>query len=680
MSKELFRPLSLAQHFEPPDGYRGHFGWVCGYTADTVFLNDAAERFTGSTGASRAHAGEIILAVILDPRVPQLSLEHLPGVLHLPLRSDKERPFRLMHAKVALLGYRSEREESWLVRLLVSTGNWTRETLESNLDLVWVVDVPSEELRARPDRLARQACADVRAAADLLRFLREHFDERLLGGIRPGESPPTRTSRLQNLQSWTKQASEAAGGAKPRFVDNRHRSLLDQLPRLVQRQAGGTKRNYLAMGSGFFEKAEQHNYVPKVLRQIVTVLQENELLTTGNPEIDVFINPDACQAVADSVCMIKDAGWSVRAPGMPDCLSGRKLHAKFLFGGNHWNNSNNCNSPWVYVGSGNLTGPGFAKAMHRDYGNLEAGVVFEPEEKLYWYGGRDVSDACVVTNLLPLQWDHTFNESGKLDGGPEMPEPTEAFVAPPIAWVWWRDGFLQPHDENAAGYEILDENGRPCERDDRGWFCWNGAQPRQIRVRWAEGRQHRVAFVAVIDQHGRIAAGPLTTLELEDAWNRLASFPLPPDEEEVPDDAAEHVGRSGAPGAAPSKSQMAQYPIRAMMELIENIADKQTSILKWDWTTWCARLEQCLGQAASSEILARFRELKLNPISPLWQPPFRSDFAATDQTDEGKMYEAALRRIEAEWQVNQFARIGGNHDQGLPRLAESSQTSPTTGE
>src|SRR5215207_9116290 len=128
-----FKPCSLAQLFDPPDGYHGIFGWICGYSADAGFLEDAAERFSGLTKAQRAHQGRMVLAVMLDPGNPQILPSEVPGVLHLPVKSPKL-PFRLLHAKVAVLGF--QRPDGFLVRVIVTTGNWTRQTLEESLDLV----------------------------------------------------------------------------------------------------------------------------------------------------------------------------------------------------------------------------------------------------------------------------------------------------------------------------------------------------------------------------------------------------------------------------------------------------------------------------------------------------------------------------------------------------------------
>jgi len=538
------------------------------------------------------------------------------------------------------------------------------------------------DLGVRMDPQMRQGCADVRAAWSLFEFLRGHYDDRALSANRQDGRAALWNSRLADLNQWIAQASACVGKARPRFFDNREHSLLEQLPKMVKRQASPTRRNYLAMGSGFFENSQDRKPVPEVLEKIVSSLQQHDLLTTGDPEIDVFVNPDACQAVANSLTWMNDMGWTVRQPAQAECFRGapRSLHAKFLFSANQ-GSSNNCNSPWVYLGSGNLTGPGFDNRMSANGGNLEAGVVFEPGE-LYWYRKSYVGDQSLVTNLLPLRWDDqsVLNDSpSALQPGPEMPMAVALFTAAPIAWVWWIQGCLQPNDSNASEYEILDDNGRPCERDERQFFRWpSPKQPMQVRARWKHEGKEWEALVPVIDEHGRIAAAPLLALEVDDAWSQLASFPMPPDEEEIPDDAGEMIPPAGA-SAGPSESRAAKYPVRSIMELIENIADKQSSLLKFDWGTWCARLEQCLGQAANSEIVKKFRELGLNPLSPLWHAPFRPAFAATSASPEGERYESALSGIEEKWQVADLPRIGGNHEPGIPRMGGGGQVAETSG-
>ena len=105
-------------------------------------------------------------------------------------------------------------------------------------------------------------------------------------------------------------------------------------------------------------------------------------------------------------------------------------------------------------------------------------------------------------------------------------------------------------------------------------------------------------------------------------------------------------------------SLKANYPVRQMMQLVENIAAKQISVSKADWVTWCTRLEQCLIQAAGSKVLEEFLHLNLNPLSPLWHSPFRPAFASNTETAEGLRYESVLKRVEAAWNVAGLSRFG----------------------
>ena len=97
------------------------------------------------------------------------------------------------------------------------------------------------------------------------------------------------------------------------------------------------------------------------------------------------------------------------------------------------------------------------------------------------------------------------------------------------------------------------------------------------------------------------------------------------------------------------------------MELIENIADKQTHLSIMDWTAWCTRLEQCLLQAAESQVLEAFVRLQLNPISPLWHIPFRPTFAENSGSGQGLRYEAVLRRVEHAWGVGSLDNLGARN-------------------
>ncbi|CAJ0893556.1 phospholipase D-like domain-containing protein [Ralstonia flatus] len=648
---------SLARHFDAPEHFVGHFGWLCGYSADALFLNDAAERFTGLTSAQRAHQGQVSLAVALDPGNPQISLLDAPGVAHLPIKDFSKKPFRLLHAKVALLGFRHQHDrERWCLRLIVSTGNWTRQTLEESLDLAWRIDVTSDALNELDDQTQR-CCADLKAAYGLITWIHNLFDGRLLEAA-------SSTGRREQVDAWIALCSKKASG-QPRVFDSRKASLLAQLPAKIAACSSVVARNYLAMGSGFYEAAATLGAVPKVPQKVVDTLSEEALLTRS-PELDLYVNDAACQGVATSVKALNRQGFKIRKAVQPTAVFGadakRTLHAKFLFSANYRDNSSVCNSAWVYLGSGNLTNPGFASKMNASTGNLEAGVVFAPHP-LYWASGQGIQSWQVVTNLLPIQWDSEFgdDDQGLLSSGGDFELRDEPYLASPIAWLRWHerkegnelkaDGDLRDFSDVA----VLDAAGNECPKCQTG-FKWSAAQPRQVRLRWKSAEEEHEANIPVIDQYGRVAATELPKLDVVDAWWQLANFPMPPDDDE---DLGEERGNSplGLPGSAGRAAHSINYPIRQMMELVESIAAKQTEINEEDWVLWCNRLEQALNQASESPVIKAFHELRINPLSPLRAVPFRPFFAETSQSSGGRLYEDVLSRVEHAWVVEQLSEI-----------------------
>jgi len=663
MPEKMFKPLSLAQYFDAPDEFVGHFGWLCGYSGDAEFLNDAVERFTRQIDRQRAYAGNIALAVMLDPGNPQISCTVTPGILHLPIATRKK-PFNLLHAKIALLGFRHAiARQRWRLRMIVCTGNWTRETLEESLDLAWVIEISSDELTRGLDDAARQRCADFKAAWNLLDWLRGYFDCRALSAGSDDRQQPGK-----EFEEWIGIVSGKRGLPRPRFFDSRGGSLLAQLQEMINATGTGVARNYLGMGSGFYEAPGLGDAVPSVLADIVERLKEAGLLTR-TAEVDVFVNPNACQAVASAVSAIREHGWQVRRAGRPDYFRAeRALHAKFVFSANWRDNSNACNSAWLYLGSGNLTSAGFSQKMSKAGGNLEAGVVFTPE-RLLWSFEKNAEPYRLVTNVLPVQWDEEYDgTSGNLRAGSEMLVREETFIAAPVAYLKWcperveRGGWLTVPDQETEPFEVLDSEGAICRWDEEKRIWWPDRQPREVRIQWRADSQHHHAIVPVLDEFGRLAATKLGSLGIEEAWLQLASFPMPPDEDDLPDDDGPIANDIAALRAQTVRTGDSEYPVRQMMQLIENIAVKQIAIGAADWTTWCIRLEQTLTQAKENDVLQLFQGLALNPLSPLRHPPFRPEYAETSGSTEGNRYEGVLRRIETAWELVGLDQLEGSRE------------------
>ena len=320
------------------------------------------------------------------------------------------------------------------------------------------------------------------------------------------------------------------------------------------------------------------------------------------------------------------------------------------------------------MGSGNLTRAGFSSKVSRKGGNLEAGVIFAPDG-LRWKYEKGMNLDTLVTNLLPMQWDSECSSGQKLEAGSSMQEREAQYIAAPVAWLDWRedlaDRYLKIPNGATDVFVVLDDSGAAHAADENGRVLWSGERPREVTLTWTnEDGDHKV-LVPVLDEFGRIAGTTLPKLALDQAWWQLSNFPLPPDEDDLLDDMGEteagvqlmkthHVNRATA---------ASNYPIRQMMELVENIADKQVQVDESDWIAWCTRLEQCLFQAAESPALEEFVKLKINPLSPLWDTPFRPKFAEDGSMTKGQYYEEVLRKVECAWAVTSLEKLGASHAQ-----------------
>jgi hypothetical protein len=650
-------PLSLMSYFNAPDGFTGYAGMLCGYSADRGFMHQAVECFSGTSNAMRAREGDVYLAMMLDRG--NEGIQDIPGLLHMGANPEAKK-YLLLHAKVAVLSFRNQQSpDQWRLRLIVSTGNWTEQTLTKSLDLAWCIEVSSSDLDNRKDADVKLRCADMCAAWDLLSDLRGHHDDSLLKI--QGSSTQ---DRFAAIEGFIEQCAGVDKAQKPRFFDNRKSSLLAQLPELVKRFSPDSRRNYLAMGSGFYESAK-NGKTPEVPTAIMNSLKAAELLTQ-NPETDIFVNPESCQGIAESFDTLKDMSIAVRPAHIPELLFGknsqRSLHAKFLFSANYRENSQTCNNAWVYLGSGNLTPAGFTEPMHAAKGNLEAGVVFGCDG-FYWHAENSPSEYQAITHVLPIKWEKEFEADERLKAGDDMEEREEQFMAPRIPYVLWLDDSdtrtLQlPEDcqHFSTEIELLHPNSdqSPCKLGESG-YIWDGDRPRLVKIRWKSDSSIEKS-VPVVDTQGRIAATEYPAQSLNDALADLMGFPFPPEMSDDDDYSADDYETDGTSttSQAGHAAQVADYPIRTVMLLVERIADKQCALTEPQWNVWCKQLENRLlhldAECEQKNPLLFFRnQLKVNPLCPLRNPAFLPVFAEDKNSEQYKKYAATLDAIEAKW-------------------------------
>jgi hypothetical protein len=671
-------PLSLVEHAAPPTDMTGHAGWICGFSADADFMEAFVERFTGQGRSARAELGRTFIGLCLDRSQAQIPPGEVPGVLHLPARNDSP-PYRLMHAKVALLAFRNPTDESkWALRLLVTTGNWTRQTTEDSIDLVWRLDLAAEDVLAREsDDALEQHRTDMAAARDFWRWLRQQYQCRLFeGDAEAGKAQKTQSAAFAELERWTNRLKPRPN-TTPRFIDTRQQALIAQLVSRVKTHAGSQRRNNLVLGSGFWEGGQPAG-LPVVPQAIANALIDASLLTRS-AKITLVVESDKCAALADEHVFksMHEANWSLLHPLKADGDT-RRLHAKFLFSANRQADGNGCASAWVYLGSGNLTPAGFLAATSRG-GNLEAGVIMAADG-LSWEPAGRKSRLTPVGDRLPVDWNAHITELSVLTAGDGPPERDTRFIAPPISHLVWTPGetvhFLTvPQGEDATGIVILGPSNQALKPNGSGHFLWDGEQPAHVGVRRLDQNDAAsTVLVPVLDRYGRLAARPLEPIDLEQAVELLDSFPAVPDGGDTGDDEDPPAppDTRNPPGAAGRAAPDARYAIRRTMRLIEAIAERQTMVPKADWTSWTQRLQCVLTQLGTlpergklgqrrhdvkgptrGALVEALLPLKINPLSCLREPPFLPDYVKRGST-EFLAIDEALNAAEANWDVTEF--------------------------
>lgn len=219
-------------------------------------------------------------------------------------------------------------------------------------------------------------------------------------------------------------------------------------------------------------------------------------------------------------------------------------------------------------------------------------------------------------------------------------------------------GYLKVASAPFFEFEVLVNGKEFTSFPLEGVMTWLESRPLALRIQWKLGKRIHEATIPVIDEAGRVSSMAVPRIEIQDAWSQLVLFPLPPhqDDDEVSGDLEGGKLSSGLRRGAVLEA-VESYPLRLMMEFIENIAEKQTEITKANWAYWCLRLRQTLIQASESSVLDHIRVLGLNPLQALRHPAFRPDYARDGLSNEGREYEEVLRQIEVLWRVADLAPI-----------------------
>lgn len=593
---------TLYSLFMPPqDDYFGDFGLLCGFTATPQVLGQIRRTFSGEITRPA-------LAAFIHPTVNALS--DIPGLAWMWMRLH-DRGYNLLHAKVALLGFRKREGDGYVVRLAVSTGNWTQDPLTDSIDLYWKVDVDTNA--ARPDP---RAVADLRAAWEMFGWLRERADCSLIERDYDGHRPADR------LAAAIAGLPETA--AMPRFIDSRVEALF---PQVAERLSQGRKGEYLILGSGYFEAAVDGDAgVPERLRQD---LQRRKALRK-DAGLHLFLNPQSCQGLAARAESLADAGWDLRPPYARG-REGAKLHAKFAL----LASGDDDVKGRLYLGSGNLSRNGFEKAA-KDGGNLEAGVVIDLPAGLKRFGKDSIS------SRLPVQFKDTV-ELQVLQPGEAFIRPEEPELSPPVSWLSWQEDVLRAPEDTPVVVINPDGEHRPTP-------CgWPGPAPTIVTL--AEGGW-RLPVIA----DGVLVAPCPREMTVEDVLAGLGTFPEPPEGDRAGDDAGED--EPPADPADTRETPPATYAIRRMMSLLVPLGEAQAWVDPRDWQRWCRELRQnlCAIREQEQAMIGFFRRAQADPLPVLAELcPEGADTALLDE---------ALAAIALRWELNHCPSLWAGKDQG----------------
>jgi hypothetical protein len=602
---------SLLDLFIPPEGYFGDFGMLCGFTATRKVLEQIKSKFSGETSKP-------VLAAFIHPTVNAVC--DVPGMAWIWMNTNqKERGYVLLHAKVALLGFRRIEGDGYIVRLSVCTGNWTEDPLTNSIDLYWSIDLDVAQLTG-------QECADVHAAWELFEWLRQpvRSDTRLLQRSYDSHVPD---SRLRNV---IQKIAQKAGDIKPRFMDNREVGLMSQVTDRMKSLKPRTKVNRLIIGSGFYETGEisdAESCVPELIRTGL----KNKL--SSDAILEVVLNSGSCQGMAgndDAPGLfdgLKRKAWRFKSPCSLHHNNDAKLHAKFLLLASGVKAKDKCTGQ-LYLGSGNMTHQGFVNAAGGN-GNIEVGVVFDMPHGMIW--GKSTKKEKSICELLPLTGKEISDALG-LKAGHDFERPFEPELNPPVAYLIWDDGQLKSPEDGDSAPCIYDHNDQPSQLP----CAWPDSPP--LMVRLVEGNW----LIPVVANDVFVRPMPMQ-MTVEDILAGLTGFPVPAEKDSDKD--ADPENGLGQQCKTQSQVPESQYAIRRVMQLLVALTQVQGRVVPNDWQRWCRELEENLIAISKYEVsmIQFFIDAGANPLGVLLDERMRQ------KGTDAKVLQATLERVSKAW-------------------------------
>lgn len=636
---------TLLDAFSPPEGLVATGGVLVSMTATVDFLEEAMVRYTGMSARQRDAAGEIAAYLFLDAGEELLGPRAVPGIFQFAPSPDA--PRRLLHAKLALLSFGTRRTGGpAVVRLVVTTGNWTQTSARRQLELAWSIDVPAVGSgRSAPARDR----VDLAAAARFVEALSARYENpKHAGDGRGGDA------LLRRYDEVLRAAIPKKGSTlRPRFFHSLKTPLLAHIETRLGR-AGAAERNALLCGSGSFEQKLPPGGL-EVFNRLADLIVEpaGRSPGVGSARLDriagktLVLDPNAAGAVALWKRQAKKARWRLRGARAPEGqVQRRKLHAKFIFVGAEANGR--C-AGHLYLGSGNLSKRGLILPPNGKGGpgNIEAGVFL----KVASMRSEKLAEALCLDRSEVLD-----DENLKMGAEPPSEAGLKPTVKPPpliVVRVDQRGLALgwSPSARKGVKVKLSWRDGQSaCVAVGTPFVAFDGGVPATIHVTLGDDAWD----VPVVGSDGSICRIPLPpSTGFEEGLLRLTGFPAVWEEAPADPTTDVEVTEPDPPdgGQQPPNSRNAapgSYALHAAAMLVEQLAQVVERLSPAELLDFVRHLQLEAPGAFPERQVADWRELRHDFLAVLAAP----GFLRLASEEARRRLERALRAIAKAWKLN----------------------------
>jgi len=428
----------------------GDSGYICTYSADKEVLERVVETF--NNGAKTRNVIHLILGngcKKLFGHIRTLGLDH-EKVLK-----------RTLHAKVCLLKFKRKNSKEICYRVIVTTGNLSKNSLKNDWDLYWYNDLVINTDCLGSKKFAQER-ANIWAAKEFFEKLLEYYPENSGGNSNI-------YSKIDfDFKEFVKELENTPKGKNPQFIHSIEKPLIEQITSKAQKLRGkeeSTSYPYLIVGSGFYGEKKNEENIPDSLIQTVQkfqtdVFSKNKLKCCYVAYSHML--KDAVGAEVVSHQLVKRTSSSIDfrlCPVAKDETNkiNKNLHAKFIFGSfkgpSKPENRTFFKRNFLYLGSGNISSEGlFQKGT-----NIEAGVFIDLSQQTFSFANTcEKPKYQKIEKFLPINvfedWKNTIDSA--VDAIKEV-DKGKYFACPILYLKLTRDKKLQVlHTDVDDGFDF----------------------------------------------------------------------------------------------------------------------------------------------------------------------------------------------------------------------------------